>query len=270
MIKKFFINFNLPNNYINHHLTHLKLNFLNFKIIKNLNNQYSFWILNIDSFLCSFLIGFFFLFILNKILKSVKYNKIPNKIQIFSEILIIFVNKYVKNILGKKNKFVFCLSFSVFTLILLMNLMSLLPLDLIPFLIKNIFNIDNFFYVPSSDINITLSISLCVLILIILYKIYNNGFIKCLNHFIFYPFNSILFIPFNILIELISFLSKILSLSLRLFGNMYSGEIIFILISFIIPWWLQWLINFPWIILHIGVSFLQSFIFMILTIIYIS
>ncbi len=268
---KFFLNFKLPSNYIKHHLKHLCFNILNFRLIKNnLYYKNSFLNFNIDSFLVSFLLAVFFLFITKYFLFKVKYNRLPNKIQIFFELIILLILNNVKKIFGKKDKYVFALAFTVFTWIFIMNLMSLIPIDLFPFFLKKFFNINYFINVPTSDINITTSISFCVLLYIFLYKIINNGFLNILKNFFFHPFNNKFYIIFNIILEIINIFSKLLSLSLRLFGNIYSGEIIFILLSFIIPWWLQWLLILPWFLLHIFISFLQSFIFMILTIIYIS
>ncbi len=271
MIKNFFLKYILYPNYIKHHLTHLKFDIFNFSILNNLNNyKYSFWILNLDSFLISLLLIIFFLFFFKYSINKIKYKKIPNKIQILLDIIILFVYNNVINIYGKKNKFVFSLSFSVFTLTLIMNLMGLFPIDFLPYIIKNIFNLNYFNYIPSSDINVTLSISLSVLILIFIYKFMKFGFSFIIKDFFLYPFNNKWLILFNILLEIINIFSKILSLSLRLFGNIYSGEIIFILIYFLIPLWLQWLFIIPLMNLHILISFLQSFIFMILTLIYIS
>lgn len=116
-----------------------------------------------------------------------------------------------------------------------MNLMGLFPINIINYFLKIFFNIDNFKIVPSSDINITLSISFCVLLYIFIYKIFKKGFMNILEDILFSPFNNKLFIFFNILLEVINIFSKLLSLSLRLFGNIYSGEIIFIILLFISP-----------------------------------
>ncbi len=269
MIKNIFLKFNLPSNYIVNHLNHLQFNLIKFKFLNNLNNKYSFWNLNVDSLLISFLIGFLFLIIIKYNINYIKYNKPFNKIQILIDILILFVYKNMMNIYGKKNKFVFSLSFTVFTWILFMNLMGLFPVDLLHYVFYLLFKTKVFFLIPSSDLNITSSMSICVFICIMMYKLYTFNFKKIFKEILYFPFNYNLCIPFNIILELINFFSKILSLSLRLFGNIYSGEIIFLLVYYIVPWWLQLFIIFPLTLLHILISFLQSFIFMILTLIYI-
>ncbi len=254
-------------NNINNHLKHLCFNIIYLKL---LNNNYidSFYNINIDSIIISFLLSIIILFVFKYYLSNVKYNELPNKLQIFLELILLFVLNNVKKIIGKKDKYIFIISFVVFTLIFSMNLMGLLPINLIYYLFKNFFKINYFKFVPSSDINITLSISFCVLLYIFIYKIIKKGFLNMLKDIFFYPFNNKFFIFLNFFLEIINIFSKLLSLSLRLFGNIYSGEIIFILLLFLIPWWLQWILVFPWFLLHIFISFLQSFIFMILTIIY--
>ncbi len=267
MIKNIIWKFNLPSNYISHHLTHLQFNLKKFKFLNNY--EYSFWNINIDSLLISFCLGFIFLITFKYYLNNIKYNKSLNKFQTLIDIIILFIYKNVINIYIKKDKFVFSLAFTVFTWILSMNLISIIPVDLLNYIFYSFFNFKNFFPSPSSDLNITLSMSICVFLSIIIYKLYKHNFRKLIKEILFFPFNYNLCIPINIILELINFLSRILSLSLRLFGNMYSGEIIFLLIYYIIPWWMQLFFILPLTLLHILISFLQSFIFMILTLIYI-
>ncbi len=271
MIKKIFFKFIIIHDYIKHHLSHFRINILNFKIVNDLNyKKYSFWILNLDSFIISFLLLIILIFLIKKTIDSIKYKKILSKKQIFLDIIIYFVYKNVIYIYGEKNKFVFSLSFSIFTWILVNNLLGLFPIDILPYLLNVFFSINNFSIVPTSDLNVTLSISIVSLFLIFLYKFRKFGFKYFIKNFFFHPFKNIFLIPINVFIETINLFSKILSLSLRLFGNIYSGEIIFMLVYFIIPMWIQWLIIIPLMILHSLISFLQSFIFMILILIYIS
>ncbi len=267
MIKNIIWNFQLPSNYIKHHLTHLQFNLIKLSFLNKWNNyKYSFWNLNIDSLIISFFLGLTFLLFIKYTIREVKYNTIPNKVQTLIDILIYFIYKYIINICGKSNKYIFSLTFTVFTWILLMNLMGLLPIDLFQY----IFNLNYFAFTPTSDLNITLSMSLSVFLLIIIYKLYKYNIKDLIKEIIYYPFNYNICIPLNIILEIINIFSKILSLSLRLFGNMYSGEIIFLLIYYIVPWWMQFFFIIPLTLLHVIISFLQSFIFMTLTLIYIS
>lgn len=255
--------------YIHHHLKHLQFDLINFKLLKINENQSSFWLINIDSIFFSLFLGFiFFIFFLIVINKMKLYK--PNKTQIVVELIVEFINSNVRDICGKKiDKFICSLSLTIFIWIFLMNIMDLLPIDFFSILIS-LFGIYYVRSVPSADINVTLAISLCVFLIILFYNIKNKNIIGFTKEIIFHPFNHIIFIPINIILELVSLLSKPISLSLRLFGNMYAGELIFILIASLLPWWSQFFLSFPWSILHILVTFLQSFIFMILTIVYLS
>lgn len=222
-------------NIVNNHLKHFSFNLLNFKLLNSNNYISSFYNINIDSLLVSFILYLLIFFVFKFFLLKVKYYKLPNKFIIFLELILLFVLNNVKKINGKKDKYIFSLSFLVFNLIFLMNLMGLIPINIINYLFKRLFNIDNFKFVPSSDINITLSISFCVLLYIFIYKIFKKGFLNILKDVLFHPFNNKFFIFFNILLEIINIFSKLLSLSLRLFGNIYSGEIIFIILLFFTP-----------------------------------
>ncbi len=269
MIKNIIWQFKLPSNYIKHHLTHLQFNLLKFKFLNSLD-KYSFWTLNLDSLIVSLFLSLISMYVIKYSINKIEYNNLSNKIFILVDVLILFVYKNVIDICGKKDKFIFSLAFSTFIWVLIMNLMGLFPIDIIPFLFKWFLNFKYFIYLPTSDLNVTSAISLSVLMLIFLYKIYYLGIYKLFKGILNHPFDSKWCIPFNILIEITNIFSKFLSLSLRLFGNIYSGEIIFILIYFLVPIWYQWLLIFPLVFLHILISFLQSFIFMILTLMYIS
>ncbi|WP_343189458.1 F0F1 ATP synthase subunit A [Buchnera aphidicola] len=261
-----------PQQYINHHLHHLQFNLLNFNFINtNINYKKNFFILNIDSFFFSFFLGFIFLFFFYKISKNSLNNKI-NKLQIFIEMIIEFVNNNIKEIFPNnyKNNLIGPLSLTIFIWIFLMNCMDLIPIDLFPLLMKYFFNISNIRIVPSADINITLSMSLSILILIIFYSIKIKTFKGFLKEIFTHPFNYPIFYIFNFFLEIINLFSKPISLGLRLFGNIYSGEMIFILINSFLPWWLQWVLIVPWAIFHILIIVLQAFIFMVLTIVYLS
>jgi F-type H+-transporting ATPase subunit a len=129
--------------------------------------------------------------------------------------------------------------------------------------------------VPSTDPNITLGMSLSVFALILFYSIREKGIGGFVGELALNPFNpsnpvaKALLIPVNLILELVTFLARPVSLALRLFGNMYAGELIFILIA-LLPFWIQWALSVPWAIFHILVITLQAFIFMMLTIVYLS
>ena len=156
-----------------------------------------------------------------------------------------------------------------------MNLMDLIPVDWIPHLFY-LSGVEYMKIVPSTDPNITLGMSFSVFALIIICSIRVKG----LGGFIIgdlalHPFNhsnilvKMLLIPVNLILETINLVAKPISLGLRLFGNMYAGEMIFILIA-LLPWFIQWTLAVPWAIFHILVITLQAFVFMVLTIVYLS
>jgi hypothetical protein len=124
--------------------------------------------------------------------------------------------------------------------------------------------------VPSADVNVTLSMAVCVFLLIFAFSFKNIGVTGFLKSLTLHPFNHWAFIPVNFLLEGVSLLSKPISLGLRLFGNMYAGEMIFILIALLPLWYIQWVLNVPWALFHILIVTLQAFIFMVLTIVYLS
>ncbi|QJC28793.1 F0F1 ATP synthase subunit A [Enterobacteriaceae endosymbiont of Plateumaris consimilis] len=260
-------------NYILHHLQHLQFDLKKFEIISPEIINNSFWVINLDSIFFSLILGLLFLifFYICKI-KMVKINNsiIPGKFQLFCELIIDFVYKNVKDIYPTKSILIAPLSLTIFIWIFLMNCMDLIPIDFIPYISNKIFNISTIRSVPSADLNITISMSIIIFILIIFYYIKNKSFVNFIKEFTLHPFNHFIFIPFNLIIEVTTLISKPISLSLRLFGNIYSGGIIFILINTLIPYYYQWILNVPWAILHILISLLQAFIFMMLSIVYIS
>jgi F-type H+-transporting ATPase subunit a len=241
--------------YIGHHLTHLQIGS-------------GFWAVNIDSMVFSVVLGVFFVWLFRRV--AVKATSgVPGKLQCFIEMILLFVDSTVKDIFQGKNKLIAPLALTVFVWIFLMNLMDLVPIDYLPELAK-ISGISHLRIVPSADIDVCLSMSCSVFVLILFYIIKMKGLGGFIKELTLSPFNHWAFAPINLLLELVTLLSKPVSLGLRLFGNMYAGEIIFILIAGLLPWWSQWLLNVPWAIFHILVITLQAFIFMVLTIVYLS
>ncbi|XBC38196.1 MAG: F0F1 ATP synthase subunit A [Buchnera aphidicola (Floraphis choui)] len=255
--------------YINHHLHHLQLNLCTLKI-SNVNEHFTnFWTINIDSMFFSTILGLMFLFFFFKVAQKCT-SGIPNKSQATIEIIVNFVNKSVNDVCNNTNPLLAPLSLTIFSWIFLMNLMDLLPIDYIPFIFKFLFGFSTMRTVPTADINITISMALTIFVLMIYYSIKIKGIKNFLKSFFIQPFQHPTFFIFNVLLEIIGLLSKPISLGLRLFGNMYAGEMIFILISGLLPWWMQWFLSLPWAIFHILIILLQSFIFMTLTIVYVS
>lgn len=145
--------------------------------------------------------------------------------------------------------------------------MDLLPVDFLP-RIAAACGLPYFRAVPTADVNLTFALSLSVFILIIFYNCKIKGFRGLSKEILCSPFGPWLF-PLNIVFRIIEECVKPLSLALRLFGNLFAGELIFILIA-LLPWWIQWTAGGIWAIFHILIITIQAFIFMMLTVIYIS
>jgi F-type H+-transporting ATPase subunit a len=145
--------------------------------------------------------------------------------------------------------------------------MDLVPVDLLP-AIASVFGIHYLRVVPSTDLNSTFALSISVLFLVYFYSIKVKGGMGFAKEVLYHPFGKWL-MPFNLLLRIVEDLAKPISLSLRLFGNLYAGELIFILIA-LLPWWLQFTLGWPWAVFHLLIITLQAFIFMVLTIVYLS
>ena len=248
--------------YIIHHLTHNNLS------VSDVSAD-GFWSLHIDTFSVSLFLGFVFLGLFSYVARKAKVDN-PGKLQLFIELILDMVNSQVHDIYhAGKSKLIAPLSLTIFCWVFLMNLMDMLPVDLIGFLNHHVGNPEaHWRIVPSADVNATFAISISVFFLIIGYGIKAKGLNGWLYELVSAPF-GIKLAPFNLLLQLIELLAKPLSLALRLFGNMYAGEIVFILIA-LLPWWSQWILGGPWVIFHILIITLQSFLFMVLTIVYLS
>lgn len=258
-----------PQKYISHHLHHLQIDLFNFKFVTPESTSSHFWILNIDSIIFSFLLGCIFLSVFYRVAKKITTG-VPNKLQTCVEIIFEFILSNVKGMFQGNNSLIAPLSLTVFIWVFLMNFMDLIPIDFIPLFFEHVLHLPAIRIVPSADVNITLSMSFAVFILILFYSIKMKGSIGFFKELTLQPFNHPVFFIFNFLLEFVSLLSKPISLGLRLFGNMYSGEMIFILIAGLLPWWLQCFLNVPWAVFHILIISLQAFIFMVLTIVYLS
>ena len=228
--------------------------------------------IHLDSIAWSFFIGIMFCFVFRKITKNI-HSGVPSKLQSVLEILVEFIDKIVKDSLTTKSVFIPSLGLTTFVWIFLMNLMDLIPVDWIPYVAEHL-GITHMRVVPSADPNITLSMSFSVFLIMLFYWIKLKGIKGMVADLALHPFYSknlairCLLIPINLLLETVTLLAKPVSLGLRLFGNMYAGELIFILIALIGVY--QTPLYFCWAVLHILVITLQAYIFTTLTIVYIG
>ena len=228
--------------------------------------EMGFWAVNLDTLGVSVLLGVFFLWLFRKAAVAASA-EVPTGWQNFVEMVLEFVDGSVKESFNGRNPVIAPLSLTIFVRIVLMNTMDLVPVDYIPHL-GQLIGIPYLKVVPTTDPNLTFSLALAVFFLTIYYSIKVKGPGGFFAELAFHPFPKYM-MPFNLILELIALVSKPISLALRLFGNMYAGEMIFILIA-LLPLGIQWTLSLPWAIFHILVVILQAFIFMTLTIVYLS
>lgn len=250
-----------PGQYIQHHLEHLTLNLKTFALN---SEEGGFWTLNLDTMIVSVFIAILVFGTLRYV--ATRMQEVPRGMQNIVEIVLDFVNNAVHEIFHHKSTFIPSLALTIFLWIFFMNAMDLLPVDFLP-RILGFAGLHYFKTVPTADPNATFAMSFTVFLLIIFFNI------KAKKHHLFkemltFPFGPWLF-PVNFAFRLVEECVKPLSLALRLFGNMFAGELIFILIA-ILPWWIQWPPGAIWAIFHILIITLQAFLFMMLTIIYLS
>ena len=228
--------------------------------------------IHIDSMLWSISLGILFCWLFRSVAKKAEAG-VPSGMVNALEMIVEFVDSTVRDTFHGHNKLVAPLALTIFVWVFLMNLMDLIPVDLIPWLLT-FAGVHFQKIVPSTDPNITMGMALGIFILMLYYsiKVKGFGFVKELT---LNPFNHPLFIPINLFMEVVGLLAKPFSLGLRLFGNMYAGEMIFILIAALFSAGIAWmvpagLLQIGWAIFHILVITLQAFIFMVLTIVYLS
>lgn len=249
-----------PVEYIQHHLT-------------NLSVGEGFWTLHIDTLVFGMLLAGLLIWAAKQVGSHLNPDK-PTGLQNLLETVLEFVEQQVKDAFMGYNPLIGPLALSIFMWIFLMNTMDLLPVDLLPFIATHI-GIPYLKVVPTTNLDTTFGLSFSVFALIIIYNIKIKGPLGFLKMFLFHPFPAhniiikVLLMPVNLMMTTIEELAKPLSMGLRLFGNMFAGELIFLLIA-LLPWWIQWLPGGMWAIFHILVITLQSFIFMLLTIVYLS
>ena len=214
---------------------------------------------------------------------------VPGKFQNFVELLVETVDARVKDTFHGTNKLLAPLALTIFCWVFLFNAMDLLPVDLLPWAAHHV-GVEHLKVVPSTDLNTTFAMSLTVFVLIIYYSIKVKGIGGFLAELTLQPFVAknifvkILLVPVNLLLEIVPFLARPISLSLRLYGNLFAGEMIFLLLAGLTLHGMQQLssaggwvlllvqfgLAFVWAVFHLLVITLQAFIFMVLTIVYLS
>ena len=264
-------------NYIEHHLTNLTYGqhadgHWGFAHSAGEAAEMGFWAINVDSLLFSIGLGVLFLWSFRKAAKTATADT-PGAWQNFVEWVVEFIDESVRGSFSGKNPLVAPLALTIFIWIFMINAMDLIAVDWLPWL-AGLMGIGHLKVVPSTDPNVTFGMSLTVFALVLYYSVKMKGLGGFLGELAFQPFPKWL-APINLLLEGVTLISKPLSLSLRLFGNMYAGEMIFILIALmyggsIAMGALGGLLQLGWAIFHILIITLQAFIFMTLTIVYLD
>jgi F-type H+-transporting ATPase subunit a len=268
------------NEYILHHLTFLQN--------KDPQGIVDFSVIHWDSVFFSVLLAI--LFGGSFYLAARKANAgVPGKFQNFVELIVEFIDTQVKDSFHGTTKLIAPLALTIFCWVFLFNAMDVLPVDLLPAIAHGV-GFEHLKVVPSTDLNITFAMSISVFILIIYYSIKMKGLGGFLAEFTLQPFSAknpiakVLLVPANLVLEVVPFIARPISLSLRLYGNLFAGEMIFLLLAVLSlkgveqlatasGWALivaQFLLALLWAIFHLLVITLQAFIFMVLTVVYLA
>jgi F-type H+-transporting ATPase subunit a len=214
---------------------------------------------------------------------------VPGKFQNFVELMVEFVDKQVKDSFHGTNQLLAPLALTIFCWVFLFNAMDILPVDLLPAIARGV-GIEHLKVVPSTDLNVTFAMSLTVFALIIYYSIKVKGLGGFVAELTLQPFTSknplvqALLVPANLVLEIVPLLARPISLALRLYGNLFAGEMIFLLLAVLslhgiagltsVSGWagvlMQFVLGLIWAIFHLLVITLQAFIFMVLTVVYLS
>ena len=262
-----------PVEYIQHHLGNMTHNG------ERPADLVDFSVFFVDTFLVSLLLAVLFGFVSWKVGKNLDPDK-PTGMQNVLETIVEFVNQQVKDIFPTADKWIGPLAITIFIWVILLNAMDLLPVDLIPSLVggvASVFGYDPhhvyFKAVPTTNLDTTFALAILVFALIIFYNIKNKGLVGYIKMFLFHPFGKWL-MPINIVMTAVEEVAKPVSMGLRLFGNMFAGELLFLLIALLaFSYWAmpgQVVLGTLWAIFHILVITLQAFIFMLLTIVYLG
>jgi F-type H+-transporting ATPase subunit a len=260
-----------PASYIQHHLTFFA---------EPVSEQGGFWTIHYDTMVTSGILGVLVLGFLWLVTRKAT-SGVPSRTQAFVELTVEFVNGQVRSMFHHDYKIVAPIALTVGLWVLLMNLTDLLPVDIMAWIYAHVFHVHAWRGVATADVNTTFALSLSVLALMIFYSIRIKGLGGWLHELYGSPFGmrpwwaAPLLIPFNLLFNLIEYISKPLSHSLRLFGNMYAGEIMFLLIALLASSGYLGAIGggiaqVAWIVFDGFIAILQAYIFMMLTVAYIA
>lgn len=261
-----------PTEYIQHHLQNLTFgrhpeNGWSIAHSAEEAREMGFWAIHLDTMGWSIAMGVLFIALFRKAGKAATTG-VPGGLQNMVEWVVEFIESLTRSAFHGRNPLIAPLALTLFVWILLMNTLKIIPVDYVPEIFARL-GVDYMKMVPTTDPNATMGMSLSIFGLIIFYSFKVKGVGGFAKELSLTPFNTWLLIPFNLILEIIGLLVKPLSLGLRLFGNMFAGEVIFILIA-LLPFWAIWLLDVPWAIFHILIVTLQAFIFTVLSVVYLS
>lgn len=247
--------------YIHHHMQNWQLNLHSMSY-----GNGGFWTLDLDTLLISLLLGIGFLWLFYAAARKAT-SGVPGKWQNVVEMAVSGVEKITRDSTHMDQRFIASMALTVFVWVFLMNFMDLVPLDLVP-MIMHAFGAPYFRAVPTADPAMTFALSIVVFLLILYYNVKAKGALSLTKEVLSKPFGW-WGLPVNLAFRIIEEVVKPISLSLRLFGNLFAGEIVFILVA-LLPWWMQFPLGFVWTVFHLLVIVIQAFIFMMLTIVYLG
>jgi len=255
-----------PTSYIEHHLTYFTTQV----------REGSFWVLHVDTLVTSVILGIISLGFIWLVVRKAT-SGVPSKTQAFVELAVEFIDNEVKNTFhGNRHVFVAPAALTIFVWVLMMNAMDILPIDIMAWITEHVFGLHNWKIVPTTDVNTTFALALSIWLLMLFFNVKVKGVGGWMHELFCTPFGkSPLLWPLNLLFNFIEYVSKPLSHSLRLFGNIYAGEIIFLLLGMWAATGISGTIfgavlGAGWAIFHILIVTLQAFIFMMLTVVYLS
>lgn len=242
-----------------------------------------FWAVHLDSLGWSIGLGLIFSYFFFRAAKSATAG-VPSGLQSFVELLVSFIDGVVKDIFHHKNRMIAPMALTIFCWVFLMNLMDLVPVDWLPMAAQKISGDEHLFFkvVPTTDVNVTLGMAFTVFAFMIFFSIKQKGLIGFIKELTMHPFHSgkwyidfTILVWVNLILEVVALISKPISLGLRLFGNLYAGEMIFILFGVMLGSGLVLgsagvFLHLGWAIFHILVITLQAFVFMVLTTVYMA
>ncbi|MEZ5564203.1 MAG: F0F1 ATP synthase subunit A [Gammaproteobacteria bacterium] len=262
--------------YIQHHLTHLQVCRGEEGWVWN-NCHGNFYAINVDSMVVAILLAIGLGWLFRHIAVNARQDS-PSRTQVMIEMIFDFVDGSVRDTFNGRSRLIAPLALTIVTWVFMMNFMDLIPVDFLPAAVEQTGIAKYARVVPTADVNVAFGMSLSVFALIIFYSFKMKGPGGFLRELTMNPLNPRdlgvpmilwpLVIAFNFILESVSLLAKPLSLALRLFGNMYAGELMFILIALLGVYQLP--LHFPWAVFHILIITLQAYIFMMLTIVYLS